>query len=891
MLDMVCACLLLLETTVPSSSAPRWPTLDAVATQEPGSRLVARLRIPSAGRQAATWQVRYRVQIDSQFTDIPVPDPVYGLDCARGMRSWSEVRGKVIERGSLTDGLDYTDATTGWHSEGLAEACQLIDLGHVRAITHMRLLAGDANHAWFLDIAASQDGRVYTPIGGLQHVSVHQRWGEIDFPVERPVRARFLRLRHHDNGKMEPTFGMPCRFSVYCGWSGEAAHVPTIGLTVESGSARVSAPAGGVGIMAITTRKPVGPGLYLVSAEIHSGTVGRTLMARVQVLPRSLTAVPADSRFGINAANGAWAPVHRRLGVGWVRFENLKWPFVSPRPGEFDFTGGVKPWQVNVDAILREYRAAGLRVLPFLFLTADYASSAPDGTPSGRRSSYPPRNPADFGAFAYQVAARYGGTKVSDADLKTTDRQTSLSLLDTYEIWNEPNLTDPGWGPWVGTAEQYYDLLRAGAESIKRADSAAKVSSCGFAGIQVRTVDGLATYRYPDGKRSLDFVDILNVHFYSGRVPPEISTDDFNARQSGELTVEQEFGKLIAWRDRVKPGMPIWLSETGYDSAGPFGTDERTQAARLPRVVMLALASGIDKVFVYRESGSTPSMHAASGLLRDDGSYKPSYSTYATLIRELDGVTGAARRLPIPDSNVRCYAWHRGSETILTAWTVNGAGVLPMDLGAATVTDSFGYRRRMDLAHGVAVGPYPIYIRGIGHMTRVRQLLAAARATEERASRRRTALAKLDAYLFRFGGAGEGATLTVGTERPYVAVLGSELYDDARGYGFVPGPSTVQKRPWMAGDLDKTMCRLTPGQQFRFRMKPGTYDLRVAVSLGGAARLTVSGLTSGERVETLAGEEPIVRFRAQVGMAPVAVGLDTYGGLRWVTAVPVLPSE
>ncbi len=41
-------------------------------------------------------------------------------------------------------------------------------------------------------------------------------------------------------------------------------------------------------------------------------------------------------------------------------------------------------------------------------------------------------------------------------------------------------------------------------------------------------------------------------------------------------------------------------------------------SAAASRVVMLCLAYGVDKVLVYRESGSTPSMHACSGLLRDD---------------------------------------------------------------------------------------------------------------------------------------------------------------------------------------------------------------------------------------------------------------------------------
>ena len=192
---------------------------------------------------------------------------------------------------------------------------------------------------------------------------------------------------------------------------------------------------------------------------------------------------------------------------------------------------------------------------------------------------------------------------------------------------------------------------------------------------------------YPDGKKPLDFVDMLNVHYYSGRVAPEIATVDSNADRSGSgqgaNTFEDGLRRLVAWRDKNKPGLPIWMSETGYDSAGPSGTDEQTQAAQLPRVIMMALAAGVEKVFVYRESGSTPSLFAASGVMRDDGSLKPAWFTYATLIRALDGVKTGALRLPDPDPNVRLYAWTRGTETILSAWAVDGTATLNCRWAAA----------------------------------------------------------------------------------------------------------------------------------------------------------------------------------------------------------------
>ena len=88
-----------------------------------------------------------------------------------------------------------------------------------------------------------------------------------------------------------------------------------------------------------------------------------------------------------------------------------------------------------------------------------------------------------------------------------------------YELWNEPNLNpspEATWGGWAVPMDRYYDMMRFGAEAVKKADPDAVVTSAGYAGISVETVDRLRTYRYPDGKCPLDFVDVINVHFYSG---------------------------------------------------------------------------------------------------------------------------------------------------------------------------------------------------------------------------------------------------------------------------------------------------------------------------------------------------------------------------------------
>ncbi len=671
-----------------------------------------------------------------------------------------------------------------------------------------------------------------------------------------------------------------------------SGEIPLVGAILQQGTLAAELPPQTSTSLDLAFNPPLKSGACLVACRIEAGEFRLNRLRHLFVMPEPLQNVSAESRFGINACRGEWAPMLRRLGVGWVRFENLKWPFVSPETGVFRFDGSVKPWGVNVDSILKSYTDAGLNVLPYLFLTAGYASSAAPDVAADRRQAYPPRDVRDFAEFAFQVAARYGAKKIPSAALKTPDGQTGRGYLNHYEIWNEPNLTDAGWGAWVGTMPQYLELLRAASEGIHRADPTAKILNAGFAGIQVKAVDPLRSYTYADGKHPLDFVDILNVHYYSGRIAPEIATDDFNARQSGATTVEEDLRRLLAWRDVNKPGMPVWLSETGYDSAGPYGTNEYTQAARLPRMVMLALASGLDKVFVYRESGSTPSMHAAAGLLRDDGTYKPSWFTYATLIRELDGARGGAVRLPYPDQNVRLYKWQVGEKPVLTAWVIEGTGKLNLNLGKASVTDAFGRHQSLDLTGGLDLSVFPVYIRDFSGTQALESFERQAAQEETARQERRKRMAGLQAALFKFGPGAESITEDVGGERSFMTVQPGDLFDASKGYGLLKEGAEPTDRKWISNELDRAALKVSPGQGFRFRLKPGRYALRLGISpFGDDLRVTLQGAVGGEQVLKPAKGDVTVEAAIEATKQDLTLQVDNYGLLRWLTAVEVLSEE
>ena len=833
--------------------------------------------------QPRTARIDYIVQQDSSLYSAPLPDRDGGTDHALGAKSWTEVGGKKQEDNFLTDGRDWTNASLPWGTH--KEAMQYVDLGRERDISRLSYQAADANWAWKVDVSASSDGKTYQPVAGLQNVDTHGKWGFQQMAVPRPFKARFLRLRHHNGGQDVNQISMPSSLSVYDGVADEKWELPSVGTVVAKGSLSQAIAARSFGTTAIATDKPLAPGAYLISARVQDGTRTQMLQRHFMVMPAPLSSV-ANSRFGLNTSNYLLASLHRRLGIGWVRFENLKWPMVSPQPNVYNFHG-VAPWNLQHDDIMAGYKANDLKVLPFLFQTADYASSAP--ADSKRKDAFPPKDNALMADFVFQSVARYGSKKHPNRVLKTADKKSGLNLINTFEIWNEPNLTDPGWGPWVGTTAQYNEMFRAAAQAVKRADPNARVTNGGFAGIDIETMNTLMA-PYADGKKPLDFVDILNVHYYSGRTAPEIATNDPNADRSGNMvgarTYEDDLHRLIAWRDKNKPGIPIWMSETGYDSAGSFGTDERTSAARLPRVIMIALAAGIEKVIVYRESGSTASMHAASGMLRNDDTLKPAWFTYATLIRQLDGVQTGGLRLPYPDPNVRLYAWTRGTETILSAWAIEGNANLNLKLGASTVTDAFGKSRPANLAGTWPLSTFPIYIKNIGSPTVLQALVGQARRAAAARKTELARLAKTRAYLFDFGSRDKVGTIDIGDARSFTGVLGTDVYEQTKGYGFFPGVAGQDNSMhWVSDVLERDTTRMNPDHTFRIKASPGRYQLRVGIGPQGDGELRVKGAVGGDKVLRITKDGPPVATEIEVANEPLSVSNNAYGDIRWLSLI------
>jgi hypothetical protein len=841
------------------------------------------LCLTNYGGQTVQASVDFSVQHDGAMYDRVPPDPVYGSDRALGAKSWTEADGKEIEDGSLTDGKPWTYAETPQIGHHWLESFQYIDLGKPLNIKRMSWDSGDAGRLVQVDVSSSMDGNDYTPIDGLQNFVLTKKWGLNNFPLGAPFTARFLRFHYHGTGAKLNGIRMPEEISVYDGIANDSQSLPTVGRVAASGTLSVEIPAHAFVVEPIASSDKLAAGAYLTAVKVRGSAAACFAWNHLIVMPDPI-AISADSRFGLNVASPQTAESVQSLGVGWVRFENMKWPFVSPTQGVYDYHGDFGA-HVDVDTIFQTYQQHGLNVLPFLFLFPGYLFP-----PGVQPNSVLPADVSRFGEFAYQTAARYGATKHPPEDLKTADKKSGLGLIHVFEIWNEENQQD--FSRWSGPGK-YYEMFRAAAEAVKRADPTALITNGGFSGIGVRLFDELRT-RYPDGKCPLDFVDVLNAHYYTGQSPPETCTLNANTGTFGSVdtrTFEQNLRLLSDWRDRYKPKAPIWLTETGYETNYIYFVDERTQAAWLVRDLMLCLANGVDKAMVFRETGSDNFRWGGAGVMRTDGTPKPSYFSYATLIRQFDGVKGAGKRLDVGDDNIRIYAWKKGTDTLVTAWTIGGTAAFPLHLGSADLVDAFGDAQSSVDTSSLTLTEFPIYLRNLSDVGSLQVAIAKA----DRAEAQRRALVQrqiaLKAYLFGFGSSTDVGGTVVGEFRRYTPVIASDTWSEQKGYGFAPNAALRDDNLRRNDTNNQHDCRLAKGIQFRFLADPGNYVLNVGLLPDRVSvNLTVTGAVGGTQTIEVTGKtgEGQLNVEAAAGV-PLAVEVDGYAGLRWVNLVQQMP--
>ena len=295
---------------------------------------------------------------------------------------------------------------------------------------------------------------------------------------------------------------------------------------------------------------------------------------------------PGNLLFGMNIdpANPGGNPgaaALQALGARWVRIEYKHWL-------GFAF----------YDGAISARRAAGIKVL----LLVDYSSLSTGKPRSDAGAAEWTAYRAAFAAAVRDLAAHYGDG------------------VDAWEVWNEPDLFDPGSGYDPGIPAEQFGPFLADAAAAIRAHSTKPLIVGGLA-------SGDVTY-YTRARTaaggSLAYQGV-GIHPYGQRAP------------DGWPDGSWGFGDLSDLYDRyyAAAGLPLWVTELGTVDSG-------RQADYLRNVYALTRDSYLARVPVVLWFCWSDAMVPPFGVVDAGGARKPSYDAYAALAPDWDPACGAA---------------------------------------------------------------------------------------------------------------------------------------------------------------------------------------------------------------------------------------------------------
>ena len=203
----------------------------------------------------------------------------------------------------------------------------------------------------------------------------------------------------------------------------------------------------------------------------------------------------------------------KQIGARFLRCA-FSWNGIEPEPGKYDFAF----WDMLVD----EATKAGIQLIPYVAYTPKWAARSQENF-----WQQPPQSPALFADVMRTLAARYRGR------------------IKSWELWNEPDLTDY----WRGTSGEFADLVKAGAQAVREGDPDAVVVLSGISREPGDFFHDLL-YRY-----HLDrWVDVLALHAYPESWSEERAEDVFPVWLPQTEDYVRQSGDPV----------DVWLDEMGY---------------------------------------------------------------------------------------------------------------------------------------------------------------------------------------------------------------------------------------------------------------------------------------------------------------------------------------
>jgi hypothetical protein len=390
------------------------------------------------------------------------------------------------------------------------------------------------------------------------------------------------------------------------------------------------------GTLGITTKRPKPGRKTSPTPKILTPTpIPSSAPTSVPTITPTLTPTPTPTpsvrieanKYGISAGGGLtylgqtdldlYFNRLKSLGVSWVRWD-ISWETIQVNNRDtFDWSGP--------DRVVQTANRYGISSLGIITYTPAWARK----TDCHGEFACAPADPIAFGVFAGQVAARYASQGVHH-----------------WEIWNEPNIV-MFWKP-KPDVNAYTIILQSAYTNIKRVDPSAVVLSGGLASAGDEN-NNIAPYSFIYSLYDINIdknFDGIAIHPYS--YPALASYPAFwNCWQQ----IDGIRQLMVAHGDENKP---LWLTEYGVATNGPgdaheptqlddfvYGSDYMTENAQATMlndalVTFSQLKGPVGPFFWYSLIDSGASKDTPEnffGLLRFDGSQKPAYTQFQSIIQ------------------------------------------------------------------------------------------------------------------------------------------------------------------------------------------------------------------------------------------------------------------
>jgi hypothetical protein len=409
------------------------------------------------------------------------------------------------------------------------------------------------------------------------------------------------------------------------------------------------------------------------------------------------TANAAEPGVGVREPNAAQIADIKELGTRWVRVFAM-WPDLEPSPGVF-----AASWTSKYEQLFAALPPGSKVIIDMV--------GAPSWETGSSDPHAPPANPDDYATFLGTLAKRWAGR------------------VTAWEIWNEED--SAAW--WKGGPDPagYAHLLQATYPVVKAADPNATVVLGGLTGNDFPFLEGV----YQAGGKG--FFDAVGVHTDTACnvLPPSEFLRDSDNRMIVDsfLAYREVHATMLANGDNK----PIWMTETSWRTTDAVCSEGAWKGQKPEGVTPAQQATYLSQA--YHCLAQDPYVQVAlwfplqdehglmSGLVRANGSHKPSFDAMRSYVQNGDQITAPCAVLAGPRISVLSPAnnVHYKGPLPIHVFASSSQGIFRISLwidgrrirsyGGSTYPSSLSGFLQWQGAKHIALGKHILTIRAYDH--------------------------------------------------------------------------------------------------------------------------------------------------------------------------------